>query len=449
MLGKLASRTRPIGFCIAVTAVFIGACADGILANELPSDSFALLSPGRIVDRPNRNYNGLPMGGWLFYPGLTAGVVYDDNIFQSPTNRTSRFGTRITPIVTAVRDNGIHQLTLYGTADARLYSGVNEADSVAARGGFTHKYEAMRDLVFRIQGDYTRQTDPFNAAGGFNVNAAASNPFGTSAIPNPFSYNQFIGSASVVKMFNKGFVSVRGSISQIIYDNSNRVSGSASIAPSNGTIYAVTARAGHYVNPFFYAYVEPTFDWRRYASMANNSNGYRVVGGLATERVGLFQGEIFGGYQEERGDQTVVSGVPNLAMSIGGTVFGGRVTYDPTRFLKIRASLDETLGVSQVINSSTPQGTSTKTTLALLQADYAMSRVWGLSGRVGFTEVSYVSNAASPGHTNGWLAGVKYTYTFSPSFGVALDYQYTKLESNVPLSGVSRNLITLSGTYRY
>jgi hypothetical protein len=326
---------------------------------------------------------------------------------------------------------------------------VNEADSVAARAGFTHKYEAMRDLIFRFQGDYTRQTDPFNAAGGFNANAAASNPFGTSAIANPFSYNQFIGSASATKMFNQSFVSVRGSISHIAYDSSNGLAGSTSIAPTDGTIYAVTARAGYYVSPFFYAYVEPMLDWRRYASLINNSSGYRVVGGLATERLGLYQGEIFGGYQSERGDQAVVLGVPNPNTSVSGTVIGARLKYEPTRFLRISTSLDETLGVSQVTNSLTPQGTSTKTTLALLQADYAMSRVWSVGGRFGYTDVSYVTGLANPGHSHGWLGGMKYSYTFSPNFGMTLDYQYTKLDSNVALAGVTRNMITLSGTYRY
>lgn len=432
-----------------MAAAIVCGFANHVLANELPSDSFATLSPGLVKDTPNRNYNGLPMGGWLFYPGLTAGAVYDDNIFQSPTNRTARFGTRITPTVTAVRDSGIHQLTVYGTVDARLYSGANQADSIAARAGFAHKYEAMRDLIFRFQGDYTRQTDPFNAAGGFNANAAAANPFGTAAIANPFSYNQFIGSASATKMFNQSFLSVRGSVAHIAYDSTNGQAGSTSIAPTDGTIYAVTGRAGYYVSPLFYAYVEPMLDWRRYALTANNSSGYRVVGGLATERVGLYQGEIFAGYQAERGDQTIVAGVPNPSTTVSGTVLGGRLSYEPTRFLKLRATLDETLGVAQVINATTPQGTSTKTTLALLQADYAMSRVWTIGGRVGYSRVSYETNLANSGHAYGWLGGVRYSYIFSPSFAVTLDYQYTKLDSNVALAGVTRNLITLSGTYRY
>jgi hypothetical protein len=391
----------------------------------------------------------------MFYPGLLAGVVFDDNIFQTRTNRVSRFGTRITPTVTATRDDGIHQLSLYGTADARLYSGVNEADSLAARAGFTHKYEAMRDLVFRFQGDFVRQTDPFNAAGGFNANAAVANPFGASPIANPFPYSQFIGSGSVTKMFNESFVSLRGSIAHITYDNSTGLAGSTSVAPPNGTIYAVTGRAGYWVSPLFNVYVEPMLDWRRYDSAIGNSSGYRVVGGLATDQLGLFRGEIFGGYQAENIDQIIVSGVPNSNSSISGSIFGGRIIYEAEKFLTLRASLDEILGLSQVNSASSPSGTLTRMTSALVQADYAMSAFWTLSGRVGYITVSAAApGLANPQHDNAWLAGMKYSYTFSPNFGVALDYQYTNLNSNVTnsnvtLGGFTRNLITLSGTYRY
>ena len=446
MFANLKNQTKFISLSIAVAASFIGGFGDYALAKELPDDSFAALSPSRGKEKPNRDYNGLPVAGWMFYPGLTAGVVYDDNIFQTPTNRVARFGARFVPSVLAVRDEGIHELKVYGNVDARLYSGASEADSVTARAGFSHKYEAMRDLVFRFQGDYTRQTDPFNAAGGFNYNAATTNPFSTGPIVNPFPYNQFLGSASVVKMFNESFISLRGSIAHITYDNSTGLAGSTSTPPPDGSIYAVTARAGYWVSPLFYAYVEPTLDWRRYTVTTSNSNGYRVVGGLATDRLGLYRGELFAGYQAQRSDQAVVAGT---STSVNGAVVGGRLIYEPTRFLTIRASLDETLGVSQVNDATAPPGTSTRMTTAMLQADYAMSRVWTASGRVGYINTSFVTGLTDPRHDNALLVGVKYIYVFSPNFGLTLDYQYISLDSNVPMVGLARNLITLSGTYKY
>src|ERR1700686_5452481 len=112
MLPKLINHTRHVMIGIAAAASFSGGFADFAWANELPSDAFASLSPGEPKEKPNRDYNGLPIGGWMVSPSLLAGAVYDNNIFQTPTNRISAIGTRIVPTVTAVRDEGIHHLTV-------------------------------------------------------------------------------------------------------------------------------------------------------------------------------------------------------------------------------------------------------------------------------------------------------------------------------------------------
>lgn len=446
MLGKLKNHARQIGIGVAVSVQCFGGFADDVLANELPNDAFASLAPRPIKGTPSRDYNGLPIGAWLVYPSVSAGVVYDSNIFQTSTNRVSALGARVVPTFNAIRDDGIHKSTLYGTADARFYAQHGEADWITARAGLTHDYEVMRDLVVRFQGDYTRQTDLFNGAANFNNNIGAANPFGIPPVTNPFPNNQLIGSASVTKMFNESFVSVRGAIAHIAYDGSTGLAGSTAVAPPAGTIYSVTTRAGYWISPFFYAYVEPTLDWRRYDAGAGDSNGYRTVAGIATDRIGLYRGEIFAGYQSQRSEQ-VISGNPSW--SGHGTVFGARVTYEPTRFLAIRAVVDETLGVSQVNDPTVPAGTLTRLLSALLQADYTMARDWTLSGRYGYINTSYLSDFGGSRHDDGWLAGLKYSYTSSANLGIAVEYQYIVLNPNGLNAGFTRNVITLSGTYRY
>ena len=414
-------------------------------ASELPPDSFASLAPRPIREKPSREYTALPVAGWLFYPSLAAGAVYDDNIFQTPTNKTSRLGGQIMPSLIAIRDDGIHKLTLYGTAEARLYSGSSDYDSLIGRAGFTHQYEMMRDLVFRFQGDYIRQTDVFNSAATFNNATGVTNPFAVPLAARPFPFNQFVGSASVVKMFNESFVSLRGSISHITYDSSNGVPNNPLPAPIDGTIYSVSGRAGYWVNPFFNVYVEPTYNWQRYSASAGESTGYRVVGGIATDRIGLYRGEIFAGYQEQRTNQGI--GASDLTM--GGAVIGARVTYEPTRYLTLRATVDETLGISQVNDPTAPVGTPTRQTTAVLDAAYTLLRDWTVSARGGYINNAYHETFAGQRQDEGWLAGVRCMYNFNRNFGIALDYQRTELNSNVANSGFARNLVTLSGTYKY
>ncbi len=438
-----ATINRTIGALGLIAAYVLGG---GIAAaSELPPDSFASLAPRPTKQVPSREYTALPVAGWLFYPSLLAGAVYDDNIFQSPTNRTSRLGGQITPSLIAIRDDGIHKLTLYGTAEARLYSGSSDYDTLIGRAGFTHQYEALRDLVFRFQGDYIRQTNVFNSAATFDNATGVTNPFAVAPTARPFPYNQFVGSASVVKMFNESFVSLRGSISHITYDSSNGVPNNTVPAPADGTIYSIAGRAGYWINPFFNVYVEPTVNWQEYSARAGDSTGYRVVSGISTDRIGLYRGEIFAGYQEQRTSQ----GANTTDLTMGGAVIGARLTYEPTRFLMFRATVDETLGVSQLNDPTSPVGTPLRQTTAVLDTTYLVTRDLMVSVRGGYINNAYHATFAGQRQDDGWLAGVKGMYNFNRNFGIALDYQHTELNSNVANSGFYRNLVTLSGTYRY
>ena len=66
----------------------------------------------------------------------------------------------------------------------------------------------MRDLLFNVYGNYTRERDIFNSALNFNNGAIGPagtppsnipliiNPFGTTPSVNPIPFNQFTGGAS-------------------------------------------------------------------------------------------------------------------------------------------------------------------------------------------------------------------------------------------------------------
>ena len=73
-------------------------------------------------------------GGWIFYPSVILGAVYDDNVYRSQTNRVHDWGTRIIPSFTGEFNDGIHRTTIYGTADARFYSENRQGDAVERKG---------------------------------------------------------------------------------------------------------------------------------------------------------------------------------------------------------------------------------------------------------------------------------------------------------------------------
>jgi hypothetical protein len=442
-----------------VCAALIGGSACNALAIDL---SDAVNSPPqskKAAETPNRDYNGLPVGGWMLYPTLFAGLVHDDNIFQTQTNRVSAFGVRITPSLKAKWSNGIHSTSLYGTVDALKYATSSDLRETSARAGLTHNYEAMRDLVFNVSGDYTRQFDILNNASSFNNNlvpqspltpvnplntASPLNPFAITPITNPSPYSQFMVSASGAKLMNRAFVSLGSSVAHISYDQSGSPAGGvpSSLASSkDGTIYSVSGRAGYWVGPALYTYIEPGVDQRRYNLTATDSRGYRVVAGVGTDRLGLFRGELFAGYQAEH-----PTGGTTTTASNASPVFGGRLSYEATRYWTLSGALDESLGISTVTNSSTPQGSAAQVTTALLQSTYGLSPEWAASARIGYTHAQFANSSELD---NAWLAGASFDYRLWRNIALRLDYQFTKLFSSVPLNSFTRDVVTLGATYKY
>jgi hypothetical protein len=397
--------------------------------------------PGRTDPFTNRSrdYAALPVGDWLLYPSVFFGAVYDSNVRQTSTNTTSSWGGRLVPSLLAQREDGIHTTTLYGMADGRGYTndaGGSNSDTVAARAGVIEQYQPLLDLVVNAQFDYTRQRDLFSTF-GIDHSVTTLNPtaIGLAPTANPLAYNQFSGTASVQKTFDRAFVNFGGSIVNISYDTDPLL-----MAPSpNGTTYTGTGRGGFWFTPFLYAYLEGTVDQRNYAIDQFNSSGYRTVGGIGTDQIGLFRGEVYGGYQSEHHDFAPLG-------NASGGVLGGRLYYYPLRELTVSASVDESLGVSLLEAVPGAFGTNTRATSALLQATYALAREWAASARFGYIRTDYLDVTRTD---DSWTGGGTVTYSVWQNFGLTFDYQHVQLSSNVPLQSFTRDVVTLGGTYKY
>ena len=70
----------------------------------------------------------------------------------------SAAGFLINPSLVAEHTNGIHTTRLYGTIDSKIYPSIGESDTFDRQAGIIQTYEAMRDLIFTFQGDYTHRT---------------------------------------------------------------------------------------------------------------------------------------------------------------------------------------------------------------------------------------------------------------------------------------------------
>jgi hypothetical protein len=387
---------------------------------------------------PGRDGEALVLGQWLVFPSLSLEAIYDDNINQTETNRLSGTGVRAIPSVTATTDQGLYKTQVFGTLDERYYfvGDAPSSNSLAANAGFTESYEIMPDLVMRMTGNYTRQKDLFDT---LSDNYAATNlnttGVGLAPVSNPQSYNQFAGSASINKTWDRTFAALTGSAVDILYDSGNQSSPSP-----NGSVYSVTARAGQWFAPTLYAYAEGSADTRSYAVTALDSHGYRAVAGLGFDQSTFYRGEVYGGYQSETNNSGSLSDVATPS-------FGGRLSYHPLPDLILTASVDRSLGVTtQALSLGTAPGTNSIVTTSLFNVGYHINPEWSVAAHLGYIRSTYVG---SPQLDNAWTLGGALSVNLWRNVSFNLDYAYLRDSSNLAAQNFVRNVASAGLSYRY
>lgn len=387
---------------------------------------------------PGNTDEALIAGNWLVYPSAFIGGVYDSNVRQTHDSVSSG-GIRLTPSLLAETTTDLTKTTVYGVADGRIYFGnsTDSSDTVDVNSGVIEIYQPLPDLIFTGQGDYTRQKDLFSTLGNtHNVQNLNPTGIGLSPVPDPKAYNQLTAAGAVQKNFADAFTIASGSIVGQLYDRNTSVTNQS---PNNVT-YTGTLRGGMWLTPALYGYLEGSGDSRDETVSGLSSSGYRVVGGLGTDQIGLVRGEIYGGYQAESYSSSSLGTIRTPA-------FGVRGYYYPLPELTFNVSLDQELGASLL--TGTPllaAGTATRVTTAIATGEYKISPLWSAAGRGGYIHTSFVD---SPRRDDAWTLGGTITYQLLRNLGLTADYQHVQLSSNAFGQSFSRDVVSLGMTVKY
>jgi len=181
-----------------------------------------------------------------------------------------------------------------------------------------------------------------------------------------------------------------------------------------------------------------------------DTNGYRVIGGVGSnDPKSLFRGEVYGGYWAQNQQQLNVNGF-GIPTDANSGVFGGRLSYFPTRYWSITAQVDQTLSMSTTLAPGIPAGIPTRSTTAILQSTYGIARDWSVGVRGGYTRGEFIGFGELNNH--GWMAGASFNYEIWRNLLLTLDYQYTTVQSNTLLASFTEftdNRYTAGLTYKY
>jgi hypothetical protein len=375
----------------------------------------------------------MALGDWMFYPQFMAGAIYNDNLSLSQDGRTGAMGARLQPSFYLVRDVGVSKTSLFANADARLYPSESRGDTVAGQVGLGEAWELQPDFTLKARAEYVRLnylTDggQFSTPGG-----------GTASLVSPQQAQQLQASAALQKGFGRFFVGVSLGEVQTIYDPLATTGGTFSQSYRNSLISTLTERGGYWVSPILYGYAETAENWRDYADDPFTSHGYRAVVGFGSDRLSLFRGEIYGGYQHQIYDAP-------LSGAAGSPVFGGKVYWYPTRAWTVTTSLDETFSDSSNPTPSNPRGDPARVTTPQLNVAYQLSQLWSAQWNGRFDHSVYLGSSRLD---NAWTTGAMVKYEIARNFQLSLDYSYVQVDSNAADSSYVNNIVSLGGVYKF
>jgi hypothetical protein len=450
-----------------------GSTAPGSAA---PGTQGTTSSGGSEISPTGEYKEGLALGGWMLAPEIFLGAVWNSNANQLANGENQGTSLRVSPRIVGYYDGGMYKTSVYGVMDGQFFN----SNTIAATAGVTNSYKPFEDLLLSSYFNYTRETSLFNSALNFNNNAIGPpgtpsagipvilNPFGTTPTVNPIAYNQFTVGGTINKTFNQAFASLGATAFYILYDSQSNLIPQPFQTSNNALSVWVSGRVGYHFLPGVYAYAEGDGIFERFQNSVFDTDGYRVTGGVGVDDPqSLLKGEIYGGYQAQQqlaNDVFVTSTAPVVAPPIVGPptspvvvptgisthtssgIFGARLNYYPTEYSTWILQIDQTLGVTTGLSPLVPQGTPSKVTTAILQTNYALSRDWWLSLRVGYTQGWFFN--FSP-QTQGYLAGASFNYTIWRNLFLTLDYQYTQEHSNAALSSFTQNQVSAGLTYKY
>ncbi|QGM47131.1 outer membrane beta-barrel protein [Methylocystis heyeri] len=459
---KLRPETRRLSAVALATISWLGGCSAGhaqtvVLQPTLrpageTDDLLGMFSSKPMAqrslrDNPTRNYQGLPFEGWMLYPSLFLGGIHDDNIYLAQTQRVKGEGIQAIPTFIADRDRGVQHTKVFVNGSLNIYPGNWQGNLINGEMGVGHVWEVQRDLVVRLGAEYDINSDVYS-------NGFLYTPYGSATIKAPQRRNTVGGFVSAVKSFDKVFVGLSASAYETTYDSLFTSVGSLPQAYRDNLLGTATARLGYSFSPAVYSFVEGSANVRNYSSETAygviapgvwtagtffNSQGYRVITGLGSDRISLFKGEIYGGFQQQ-----------DFATSILGThssaVYGGKVSWFPTRAWTVSLSLDEIFQDAALPLYSNPLGNSAFVTQATAIIQYAIAKEWNFLLRGGYANYRYLSGTRTD---NSWTGNFTFNYEITRNLMATANYTFYQLESTAAGASYTRNVFGLGATYKY
>lgn len=369
-------------------------------SSYLPSNVSDLLAPG------SRRYSpGIRAGSFIVLPEASTSLIFDDNVFASPSNAESDFYTNIDARVGVVSNWSRHALELYAGGGGNFYSDFDSENTGYGGVGIAGRLDIQRGFYVKAYGDYHYG---FEARGSGESFQNFLEPVETQSIG---------GGVLVHKQFNRLWGEVGGTVRDEEFFDAKVLLGTIDQSFRNGTAYEATARIGYEVSPKTSLFAEASYDTREYEDGRVDADGYKVGAGFRYELTRITSAEAAIGYRSHDPNSPTFE-------QIDDWYYRAQLRWDVSPLMTVAIVGSRDVGSP----SQDGAGSNRINTEIGIRGDYAIKRDVTLNAAFAFGAAEYIDSGRDDDYYR-LAAGAD--YWFRPWLSFWANYSYLDYESNV------------------
>ncbi len=299
-------------------------------AEDFP-DANAVLSR----QRPGLDPVGLRLANFTVLPSLTAGLLYDDNVFDTDVARNKSAIYTIEPRVAVRSDWGINHLNLDASGLLQRYTSVHRANFEEARFSGDGQFQVASAVALLANGHFNRQAEPRGTSDDLFPGS------------DPIIYRNFGGGGGAIVSLGRMELRGNGSIDRYVYNDAKVGPDTLSQHYRDHNSIVVGGQVGFEVGPGILTFVSGSYNKERYDDRNSatdlSSHEGTVLGGVDFKITNLMRGRIGVGYFRRNYSSSAFR-------SISGFDYDASIVWNPTTLLTVSVEAAKKVEESPLVN---------------------------------------------------------------------------------------------------
>jgi len=419
-IGSLYSTSVELaGFFLLI--VLLAAPMAGAQEMDLPAGV-----PDRVA--PESDALGTRLGGFTAYPKLGLSTAYDSNIFAIDSQVESDARFVINPSFAVESDWSSNELSLGGFLSSSLLADNTTEDKLDWGFGTSGQLDVLEGSNVKAMLGFQRLTE--ERAG---IDAVK--------VPNPVDYGHLQAGLVVNHRINQLTLSGGADFQRFDYDPSSQKF-------RDRDLWTATGQGGYTFSPGYSGFIRGVFSDRNFERRANplplpappnsrpsqDSQGYELVVGVASEITNLISGEASIGYFDQNYDSSALK-------DVSGVSFGVNLEWELTKMTSLRLSASQ-----DVVDSTTAGAGGILYSLAGFGVDHELTPEAHLRGDFSYYNGDYKGIDRDD---DGFRVALGGDYRLSRFVHLDLLYSFEDRDSNVAGQDFTRHQVTFGVRLQY